>query len=234
MNKRFNFAGSHKLVPLYPRTVHFVMLSHKQIWGAIDALAARYGHSPSGLAKASGLDPTTFNKSKRLGPQGRLRWPSTESLSKILQVTGASLDDFVALVSKNNASRGPSRMVPFITMKDVQRKKIFDEDGAPIAKAWDKFAFPDFGDEKAFAIELSNDVAAPVFRNGQVLVVSPSSELRKGDAVVFKSEDGCQVMKLARQTAKKVDLKPFNPALEDVTLERDEVEWMARIVWVRH
>ena len=210
------------------------MLSHKQIWAAIDALAARYGHSPSGLARAAGLDPTTFNKSKRLGPQGRLRWPSTESLSKILQVTGASLDDFVALVSKGNGSRGPSRMVPFITMKDAQKKKVFDENGDPIAKAWDKFAFPDFGDERAFAIEISNAVAAPVFRNGHVVVVSPSAELRKGDPVVFKNEGTCSVMRLARQTAKKFELKPFNAALEDLSLPRDEIEWIARIVWVRH
>lgn len=210
------------------------MLSHKQIWGAIDALAARYGHSPSGLARSAGLDPTTFNKSKRLGPQGRLRWPSTESLSKILNVTGASLDDFVSLVSRNTASRGPSRMVPFITMKDAQRKKAFDENGDPVAKAWDKFSFPDFGDEKAFAIEISNDVAAPVFRNGHVVVVSPSAELRKGDPVVFKNEDGCQVMKLFRQTAKKVEFKPYNASLNDVVMARDSVEWMARIVWVKH
>ena len=210
------------------------MLSHKQIWGAIDALAARYGHSPSGLARAAGLDPTTFNKSKRLGPQGRLRWPSTESLSKILQVTGASLDDFVSLVSRGSASRGPSRTIPFLTLKDAQKKKVFDDSGAPIAKAWDKFAFPDFGDEKAFALEISNDIAAPVFRNGQVVVVSPSAELRKGDPVVFKNGEGCQVMKLARQTAKKVELKPFNTSQDDVVLERDELEWMARIVWVKH
>jgi len=130
------------------------MLSHKQIWGAIDALAARYGHSPSGLARAAGLDPTTFNKSKRLGPQGRLRWPSTESLSKVLHVTGASLDDFVSLVSKANGSRPPMRTVPFISMKDVQKKRVFDENGDPIAKVWDKFAFPDIGDERAFAIEI--------------------------------------------------------------------------------
>lgn len=210
------------------------MLSHKQIWGAIDALAARYGHSPSGLARAAGLDPTTFNKSKRLGPQGRLRWPSTESLSKILQVTGAGLDDFVALVSRSNASRGPSRMVPFITMKDAQKKKVFDDNGDPIAKAWDKYSFPDFGDEKAFAVEISNDVAAPVFRNGHIVVVSPSAELRKGDPVIFKTEDGCQVMKLARQTAKKFEFKPYNPSLDDVVVERNGVEWIARVVWVRH
>lgn len=210
------------------------MLSHKQIWGAIDALAARHGHSPSGLARAAGLDPTTFNKSKRLGPQGRLRWPSTESLSKVLQVTGASLEDFTALVSRGNGSKGPSRVVPFLSMKDLQRKKAFDENGDPLPQAWDKFAFPDFGDQKAFAVEISNDVAAPVFRNGHVVVVSPAAELRKGDPVVLKAEGACLVMKLARQSAKKIELKPFNPALESRSFPRDAVEWMARIVWVRH
>ena len=234
MRKRCEDADFRKLGSFYPWTVQFVMLSHKQIWGAIDALASRYGHSPSGLARAAGLDPTTFNKSKRLGPQGRLRWPSTESLSKILQVTGANLDDFVALVSKNNASRGPSRMVPFITMKDAQRKKVFDDGGDPVPKVWDKLAFPDFGDEKAFAIEISNDVAAPAFRNGHVVVVSPAAELRKGDPVIFKSEDGCQVMRLSRQTAKKMEFKPYNPSQDDVVVSREELEWVARIVWVRH
>jgi phage repressor protein C with HTH and peptisase S24 domain len=210
------------------------MLSHKQIWSAIDALAARYGHSPSGLARSAGLDPTTFNKSKRLGPQGRLRWPSTESLSKILQVTGANLDDFVALVSKSGASRGASRNVPFLTMKQVQKKSAFDGDGFPIAKLWDKFSFPDMGDDKAFALEISNDAAAPVFRNGQVLVVSPKAEVRKGDPVVVKNGVGCLVMKLSRLSAKKIELKAFNPSMGDVTMERDQIEWMARIVWVKH
>lgn len=216
------------------QTVKNCMLSHKQIWSAIDALASRYGHSPSGLARSAGLDPTTFNKSKRLGPQGRLRWPSTESLAKILHVTGASLDDFVSLVARGNGSKGPSRMVPFITMKDAQKKKIFDENGEPILKAWDKFSFPDFGDEKAFALEISNDVAAPVFRNGHVVVVSPSAELRKGDPVVIKNDSICQVMKLARQTAKKVELKPFNSSMDDLVVGREAMEWIARIVWVRH
>ena len=74
------------------------MLTHPQIWRAIDALAARHGTSPSGLARLAGLDPTTFNKSKRGAADGKLRWPSTESLSKVLGATGASLDEFMALV----------------------------------------------------------------------------------------------------------------------------------------
>ena len=68
------------------------LLTHEQIWSALDRLAARAGLSPSALARNAGLDPTTFNKSKRGGANGKLRWPSTESLSKVLAATGASLD----------------------------------------------------------------------------------------------------------------------------------------------
>lgn len=69
------------------------MFTHEQIWSAIDRLAKDKGYSPSGLAKKAGLDPTTFNKSKRLSADGKPRWPSTESIAKILTVTGASLSD---------------------------------------------------------------------------------------------------------------------------------------------
>src|SRR5262245_25288252 len=112
------------------------MLSHKQIWGAIDGLAGKYGHSPSGLARAAGLDPTTFNKSKRLGPQGRLRWPSTESISKILQVTGASIEEFVSLISRSGGSKAPpQRVLPFLKMKDASKKKgVFNGEGHPTGK----------------------------------------------------------------------------------------------------
>src|SRR6266481_2473293 len=77
------------------------MLTHDQIWDAMDRLAARAGLSPSGLAKASGLDPTTFNKSKRITPEGRPRWPSTESVAKSLAASNTSIDTFVQLIGDN-------------------------------------------------------------------------------------------------------------------------------------
>lgn len=205
------------------------MLSHKHIWAAIDALAARYGHSPSGLARAAGLDPTTFNKSKRLGPQGRLRWPSTESLSKILQVTGASIEDFVALLSRGGG-RAPSRLLPVLKLKDLSKKKAFNGEGKPAFKAWDRVAFADLSDEAAFAVEITGDAGGPVFRAGDVIVVSPAAALRKDDRVLAKFKDGFALMRVARRTAKKVDLKPLGAAQAD----RGRPEWTARIVWARH
>ncbi len=67
------------------------MLTHASIWQAIDALAAQHGLTASGLARRAGLDPTSFNRSKRISRSGKPRWPSTESLAKILAATGASL-----------------------------------------------------------------------------------------------------------------------------------------------
>src|SRR5262250_1089137 len=89
------------------------MLTHAQIWTGIDRLAAHAGLSPSGLAKRAGLDPTTFNKSKRVTLSGRERWPSTESVAKSLAATGTSLDQFVALVS--DEVQPPDKGVPLIS-----------------------------------------------------------------------------------------------------------------------
>ena len=69
-------------------------MNHYQIWHAIDLFAHNHGLSCSGLAKLSGLDPTTFNKSKRMTVFGQPRWPSTETISKILSATNASVHDF--------------------------------------------------------------------------------------------------------------------------------------------
>ena len=88
------------------------MLTHAQIWNALDRLAARSGLSPSGLAKKAGLDPTTFNKSKRITPEGRQRWPSTESVAKSLAATSTNVDTFVQLIG--DANRVPVRSVPLI------------------------------------------------------------------------------------------------------------------------
>src|SRR5256714_2875897 len=94
------------------RTRGHAMLTHAQIWNALDRLAARSGLSASGLAKRAGLDPTTFNKSKRITPDGRQRWPSTESVAKSLAATSTDIDTFVSLIE--GSGQGPSHAGPLI------------------------------------------------------------------------------------------------------------------------
>ena len=105
------------------------MLTHAQIWTALDRLAARAGLSASGLAKKAGLDPTTFNKSKRITPDGRPRWPSTESVAKSLAATGTTMDTFVQLIG--DVGRSTPRPVPLIGLAQAGSGGYFDDAGLP-------------------------------------------------------------------------------------------------------
>src|SRR3954452_11491274 len=118
------------------------MLTHDQIWGALDRLAARAGLSPSGLARRAGLDPTTFNKSKRVSSDGRLRWPSTESIAKVLEATGASLDEFMTLVAPRDIQYA-TRAVPLLGFAQAGAGGFFDDGGFPVGRGWDEVNFPD-------------------------------------------------------------------------------------------
>jgi phage repressor protein C with HTH and peptisase S24 domain len=208
------------------------MLTHKQIWTAIDALAAKNKLSASGLAKLSGLDPTTFNKSKRGAPTGKLRWPSTESISKILAATGASLEDFVALVSKDGGTHAPLRLIPLVGMAQAGSRGFFDDAGYPAGAGWDEIPFPELGDEHAYALEVSGDSMLPVYRDGDRIIVSPAASARRGDRVVVKTLAGEVLAKqLARLTAQRVDLKSLNPAYEDRSFALTEVAFIHRIIW---
>ncbi len=80
------------------------MFTHEEIWSAIERLAERNGLSTSGLAKKAGLDATTFNRSKRISPEGKPRWPSTESLSRVLNVTDTDTAEFTSLLNNDTHS----------------------------------------------------------------------------------------------------------------------------------
>lgn len=209
------------------------VLSHTRLWTAIDALAARHGLTASGLAKAAGLDPTTFNKSKRMTTAGRPRWPNTESLSRVLDATGSSLEEFLALVAESEAGfPGPQRHVPLIGLAQAGRGGYFDDAGFPVGTGWEEVAFPDFKDEHAYALEVSGDSMAPFYRDGDIVVVSPGADIRRGDRVVVKTvSDEVMAKVLARKTHTRVELQSMNPAYEDRVLKPEEILWMARIIW---
>jgi phage repressor protein C with HTH and peptisase S24 domain len=157
------------------------MLTHGQIWSALDRLAERAGLSASGLAKKSGLDPTTFNKSKRVTADGRERWPSTESVAKALAATNSSIDSFVRLIG--DATR-TVQTVPLLGFAQAGASSHFDDGGVPAGKGWDEMALPSLDDERAYALEISGDQMRPAYRDGDVIVVSPATPIRRGDRVV--------------------------------------------------
>ncbi|MBF0246710.1 MAG: helix-turn-helix transcriptional regulator [Alphaproteobacteria bacterium] len=206
------------------------MLKHGDVWKAVDKLAAAHGLSTSGLARKAGLDPTTFNKSKRTTGEGKLRWPSTESVSKILRATGADLMEFVAYLQDGDTV--PQHNIPLIGFAQAGAQGYFDDAGYPTGGGWDEIKFPGTSDDHSYALEISGDSMEPVYRDGDIVIVSPGSGVRRGDRVVVKTAGGEVMAKvLKRKTAQRVELSSFNPAHADREIPTSEVEWVARIVW---
>lgn len=207
------------------------MLTHSDIWRAVDRLAQENGLSASGLARKAGLDPTTFNKSKRATRDGKARWPSTESISKILEATQSDLSQFVNYV-EGGAPRSPVNYVPLIGLAQAGSSGFFDDAGYPIGGSWDEIPFPDIPDSNAYALEISGASMEPVFRDGDMVLVSPSANIRRGDRVIVKTKDGEVLAKqLRRRTARRIELQSLNPDFEDRIFEMSEILWVHRILW---
>lgn len=205
------------------------MLTHGQIWTALDRLAAHAGLSPSALAKRAGLDPTTFNKSKRVTSDGRERWPSTESVSKALAATGTTIHTFVQLIDETARA---VQSVPLLAFAEVGASGYFDQVGFPVGNSWDAVGLPSVNDEHAYALEISGDAMKPAYRDGDIIVVSPAAPVRRGDRVVVKARNGeVMLRELRRRTAKTIELQSLNSNHGDRTLAASDVEWIARIVW---
>jgi phage repressor protein C with HTH and peptisase S24 domain len=204
-------------------------VQHVQIWRAIDALAARRGLTASGLARAAGLDPTTFNRSKRAGPDGKPRWPSTESLSLALAAAGASFDEFAALLVGRPNDAG--RSIPIVGLARAGAHGFFDDSGFPVS-AEETVRFPGLGEGRVYALEINGDSMNPVYRAGDVVVVQPGAAVRRGDRIVVRTVEGEVMAKqLGRRNDQIVELISLNPAYPTRTIRADEIDWIARIVW---
>ena len=208
------------------------MLSHEQVWAAIDALAARHSLSASGLARRAGLDSTAFNKSKRQSADGRPRWPSTESLAKVMEATGASLVELFTIETRAAVRTSAQGAVPLLGFAQAGAGGFFDDAGFPAGQGWEEVELPSGAAEGSYALQVQGDSMLPLYRDGDILIVQPSARLHKGDRVVVKTSGGEVMAKiLAARNQREISLVSLNPSHPERTIPAAEVEWMARIVW---
>ncbi|KAB2792470.1 helix-turn-helix transcriptional regulator [Brucella anthropi] len=214
------------------------MFSHESVWAAIDALAERHSLSASGLARRAGLDPTTFNKSKRYASDGRARWPSTESLAKVMEATGSTFDEFTRLIRGENCTpqfgeyTQDMQSIPLLGMAEAGAGGYFDDAGFPAGQGWDIVEFPAGSGEGVYALEVSGDSMLPLYRDGDTLIVAPNTAIRRGDRVVVRTKDGEVMAKiLHRQTPRTIELHSLNPEHPNRIFESKDIEWVARILW---
>ena len=202
-------------------------MKYEQVWEAVDKLAKLNGLSPSGLAKKAGLDATTFNKSKRTRPDGKKRWPSLDSLNKIIEVCDISFDEFFALSEDNDIEKN-SHSIPYI-----EYSRLLDhEDNISITSdknSWQRIHFPD-GHDNLYALDINTDDFAPFYRCGTLLILSQESEIRCGDRIVVHTDNNIIIHEFVRRTATTLELKDILSA-EKLSLKVENVRFVHRIVW---
>jgi phage repressor protein C with HTH and peptisase S24 domain len=210
------------------------MFTHDEVWRGIDRLAEQHGLTASGLARRAGLDPTTFNRSKRITKQSKPRWPSTESLAKILNATATPFDSFVALMPDLPGEPAPatSQRLRCLGIDQAQRERLFDESGFPVGDDWDEIDFPNLEDSHAYALEIHDDSMQPSYREGDLLVISPGANIRRHDRIVLKTKAGRLLAGvLSRRTAQKIELATFTEGSGVRVFANSDVAWLARILW---
>ncbi len=208
------------------------MITHGAIWSAIDSLAQRRGLSVSGLARLAGLDPTAFNPSKRISKDGRERWPSTESIAKVLETVDESMDQFLAGGGVYEQRDSHQAMLPLLGFAQAGAGGFFDSGGFPVGQGWDEVNIPVGPNSNTYALEVSGDSMMPLYRDGDVIIVSPSEQVRRGDRVVVRTNDGEVMAKiLHRQTANLIELHSLNPEHPPRSISMNDVDWVARILW---
>ena len=202
------------------------MLSHKRIWNAIDKIAKESGLTPSGLAKKAGLDPTSFNKSKRVGSGGKLRWPSTESLYKILKALGKDLSYFSAMVEPESSSE-IKVIGSFQNTLHGFCENSEDND-------LENITFPRTFSKDTVAIKIKGYTLDPIYRDGDILVISKKeSFIDEDDRIVIKTSDNELLIKrFSHIHEDNVVVKPMETGETESKISKKDIEWMGRIMWV--
>jgi phage repressor protein C with HTH and peptisase S24 domain len=172
------------------------MIGHREIWAALDALAAEQGLSPSGLARVAGLDPTSFNPSKRATREGRPRWPGTESLARALAATGVSLERFAQLArDREDAAPHSGQAARLIDFSQLGEDGLFDAAGLPQGPHWESWhVLPRHLGASAFAVRVDGHALEPVFRTGTILVLAPGAQIRAQDRAIARTDDGAIIV----------------------------------------
>jgi phage repressor protein C with HTH and peptisase S24 domain len=205
-------------------------LSHADVWRGVDRLAEVNGLSPSGLARRAGLDPTTFNKSKRNTRDGRPRWPSTESLSKILEATQTTLGEFVSLVQPGT-SVAARATIPAVRLTTAVAGQ-FDGAGFPQASV-ERIELGHLDARNLYALEIDREDYAPVYRSGDIVLVSPGVSVKRLDRIVLMPKGGeLRLGVLQRRTADRITVARLDDPEATTAFAPTDVAWLARIVWV--
>ena len=204
-------------------------MKYDTVWSAVDNLAKSLGMSPSGLAKKSGLDSTTFNRSKRKRPDGKNRWPSLDSLNKVFEFCNITFEEFYKYGETDNPPENLNT-IPYIKLSGVSKRE-YCQDGEICTANWETICFPD-GTKNLYAMEIDNTDYAPLYKFGTTLILAKHSEIRRNDRVaVFKKDGAFLLAEFIRRKPRTLELQNLTAPEESFSENIDDILFLSRIVW---
>ena len=205
-------------------------MKYETIWSAVDNLAKALSMTPSGLAKKSGLDSTTFNRSKRIRPDGKKRWPSLDSINKVLEYCNISFEEFYNY-GDNYDGHSNIQTIPFARLSNNVIPS-YQEDNAPDTTNWESIAFP-IGTNSAYALEIDTVEYEPVYKKGSTVLLLKNSEIRHGDRIAVFFNDGSKVLaEFMHRKPQTIELLSLKKSENEISVKIDDIAYINRIVWV--
>ncbi|MBL4590159.1 MAG: helix-turn-helix transcriptional regulator [Alphaproteobacteria bacterium] len=200
------------------------MFTHEEIWVALDRLAEAHNYSTSGLAKKAGLDPTTFNKSKRITPDGKPRWPSTESIAKSLAATEATLLDLIGFIENTTLTPTSAGLSTFehYDLSQNELKRLNQKNLPTIIDA----------PENSFAITLTTPQWTPTYKKGTTLIACPTDNFEPDDIIFIETHDSqFFIMAVDSIEEEVIALRAIVINEPDRRLERADILKSAKVLW---
>lgn len=203
-------------------------MKYEQVWEAVDKLAKINGLTPSGLAKKAGLDSTTFNKSKRIRPDGKNRWPSLDSINKIIEACNIGFEQFYNLAD-NSAATETQNSIPYIKFSKLINNQI--EDAKLATSEWNRIRFPETICN-LYSIDVDTNSYEPYFRKNTTIIVNQNSEIRKGDRIVILLDDGrVLINEFIRRTPSTLEVCDLLNKEIESTISIRKISLVNRIMW---
>ena len=205
-------------------------MKYETIWSAVDNLAKSLNMTASGLAKKSGLDSTTFNRSKRLRPDGKKRWPSLDSINKVLEYCNISFEEFYNY-GDNYDGHSNIQTIPFDRLSNNSTPS-YQEENAPDTTNWESIAFP-IGTNSAYALEIDTNEYEPTYKKGATILLLKNSEIRHGDRIAVFFHNGTKVLaEFLHRKAQTIELLSLKDSATGISVKIDDIAYINRIVWV--
>jgi len=204
-------------------------MQYEKVWDAVDKLARLNGMSPSGLARKAGLDATTFNKSKRVRADGKKRWPSLDSINKILIACNISFDQFYNLI-EDDFHPDSLNEIPCISFTQLETGALIS-DGVMDTENWNRIHFPE-NTVSMYAVGIDVSDYDPVYRKGSKIIAAKNSEIRQGDRIiVFFKDREATIREFVHRTASTLVLGDVTNPENKISANITDIEMVNRILW---